>query len=117
MLSSTRELARQLYEADGAIDLYVLHKRFGAQPAEALLSAKFFVKVGVAKLEGSILYPKEHARAWIHKNRAKFFMEGGSPWRRQSRTRLGAFVPYLPDLAKVERDYFIDLLDRSGLMV
>lgn len=117
MLSTTRELARQLYEAKEPIDLYVLHKKFGTQPAEALLSAKFFAKLGVAKLEGAMLIPMDHARAWLHQHRAKFFFVGSQPWRRPPRSRMRAFAPYLPDLAKVERDFFINLLDQPKSVI
>lgn len=75
-----------------------------------LLAAKFFVKLGVAELNGPKLWPKAHTREWLHKHRAKFFIDPKQPWKRKFLPQIRAYEPYLPDLARVERSFFLSLV-------
>jgi hypothetical protein len=114
MRSITREMALKLFQSSEPIDLYVFHREYGVEPADVLLAAKFFSKLGVATTDGPMLVPTPNARTWLHHHRAKFFKDHRRPWAKADSRQLRAFEPYLPDLGKIERDFFLGLVDPAG---
>ncbi|WP_033926118.1 hypothetical protein [Sphingomonas sp. 35-24ZXX] len=106
MRSSIRELARAIYFSEGEVDLYSLHISYRLSPAEILYAARFFAKVGLADFDGVHFVLHRGAREWLFKRRHRFFLEEERPWSIEERLGLDPSQPYLPDVGRVDRQFF-----------
>lgn len=113
MRSSVRALAREALSGALVVDLYILHQKYRVSPLEALFAAKFFVRVGVARQEGTKLFFADFAKGWILDRREKFFLGTGRPWAQFNRIRLDPAQPYMPALGKVDTAFFIKMIARG----
>ncbi|GBR34613.1 hypothetical protein [Gluconobacter kondonii] len=106
MRSSIRELARVIYFSEGEVDLYKLHLEYRLSPFEVSFAARFFVKVGIAELDGISLVLRTSAKEWLFERRQRFFMQAKRPWANDLRDGVDPSEPYLPELSRVDRDFF-----------
>lgn len=110
MLSITRVMAGALYQCE-PVKLFHFHKQYGADPLKILIAAKFFRKLGAASIQGNVLSPTTGSREFLFRHRRKFFGEVSTEWRSQSQGTMEPFEPYLPDLGRVDVDFFQNFID------
>jgi len=113
--SSIRELARVIYCNPGKVDLYKLHLNYRLSPAEVSFAARYFARIGIADFDGVGFVSRPEAREWLFKRRRRFFMDGKRPWGQDERHGIDPSKPYLPNLGKVDRQFFYRKLRRIEL--
>lgn len=106
MRSSIRELARAIYFSEGEVDLYKLHLDYRLSPVEVSFAARFFVRVGIAELNGISLVLRACAKEWLFERRHRFFMQAERRWAHDVRYGIDPSKPYLPELSRVNREFF-----------
>ena len=113
MLSITRVMARYLYVGKD-VKLFHFHEIYGVDPVKILIAARFFVKCGTATIEDRVLSSTDRSRAFIYEHRHKFFGQVVKPWRDHPVGIVRPFEPYLPDLARVNIDFFQNFVDPTS---
>lgn len=111
MLSVTREMAKALYASRDPVALYYFHKAYGADPISIVIAARFFERLGIAERQGNSIAPTSIAKRWIFSHRQKFFGETNRPWVHRIPARVRAFEPYMPELGRIDRKFFVSLID------
>lgn len=112
MISSIKELARELYRSRAPISLYELHRKYGLGPADVSFAARFLARVGAATQDGVYVSPTPQTRAWIKGYRHKIFLDERRPWAMVDRLMRDPNEPYLPDLSKVDRAFFTAKIEK-----
>lgn len=112
MKTFVKEFAREIYSSDGEVKLYSLNEKYGINPIDAIFAAKLFSKYGIGHLDDKKFVVGDNAREWLDAHRSRFFLDSRKPWSVIIRKRLNPSEPYMPDLGKIDADFFIKKVAR-----
>src|SRR5689334_20346450 len=109
--SADKELLLALYSTKDWVDLYVLHERFLLSPGQILSSSERFGKLGVLEADGLRARLTSRGRRWVVEHRNVLLQSGRdrswtSPSLRPILSRKSAAEPYLPDLRRIDFNFF-----------
>ena len=111
--SSDREVIRFLFARHDWADLYELHLDFGLTPAQVIDIVERLVAANLAELDGVRARLKPAGRTWVLAARDEIFLSTHQEWRLNAgqsfKTARDPQSPYLPDLALVDRKFFVRL--------
>lgn len=112
--SSGGEFARLLSASDGKFDLYELHRQYRLGGAEILRLVALFERLGIItqRDDGFVeLLPGGREKIWAF--RKELLLRPERPWAEPQleSSRLCPSEPYLPDLAKIDRQFFLNKIE------
>ena len=109
--SSDREVISALFEASDWLDLFDLHLDFVLSPGQVLDSVERLQAGGYLERKGLHARLTDLGREWVIASRRELFMNPARDWRSyEAKDRLvRENEPYLPDFAKVDRKFFVEL--------
>lgn len=106
--SSTREMARILYESRDPVDIYTLHERYKLGPSQILRTVRLFKRISlIEELDQGFIALTKGGRERLWHLRYRLLLDGERPWASIDMERADPAAPYLPDLSKVDRTFFL----------